>query len=346
MGFPWGFLGRDIAVDLGTANTLVYVRKKGVVLDEPSVVAINMHTDRIVAVGTAAKEMIGRTPPHIVTMRPLKDGVIADLDAAERMLRHFIQLAHKNRYLAKPRVVVAVPSGTTSVEQRAVREAAYEAGARRVHILQEPMAAAIGAGLNVGDTTGNMVVDIGGGTTEVAIVSLGGVVVATSVRVGGDELDEAVIAYVKKQHGLLLGERTAEHIKITLGSAGPGDGDDDDTTVPIRGRDLVTGLPKTATISQAEVREAIEDRVQTIVDAVQSTLDQCPAELAGDLIDNGIVLTGGGALLDGLADRLGEAVGMPIHLVDRPLQSVVLGAGHCIDHFDEMQDVFLPDNRR
>ncbi|GAA0366953.1 rod shape-determining protein [Microbispora corallina] len=345
MGFPWGLLGRDIAVDLGTANTLVYVRKKGVVLDEPSVVAINMHTDRIVAVGTAAKEMIGRTPPHIVTMRPLKDGVIADLDAAERMLRHFIQLSHKNRYLAKPRVVVAVPSGTTSVEQRAVREAAYEAGARRVHIIEEPMAAAIGAGLNVGDTTGNMVVDIGGGTTEVAIVSLGGVVVAKSVRVGGDELDEAIVNYVKKEHALLLGERTAEHIKITLGSARPG-GADDATSVPIRGRDLVTGLPKTAAISRAEVREAIEDQVQTIVDAVQTTLDQCPAELAGDLIDNGIVLTGGGALLDGLAARLGEAVGMPIHLVDQPLKSVVLGAGRCVERFDEMQDVFLPENRR
>ncbi|MEW9527352.1 rod shape-determining protein [Microbispora sp. NPDC049125] len=343
MRFPWGWLGRDLAVDLGTANTLVYVRRKGVVVDEPSVVAINLHTDRIVAVGTAAKEMIGRTPPHIVTLRPLKDGVIADLDAAERMLRHFIQLAHRSRYLAKPRVVVAVPSGTTSVEQRAVREAAYEAGARRVHIIEEPMAAAIGAGLNVGDTTGNMVVDVGGGTTEVAIVSLGGVVVSKSVRVGGDELDEAIVNYVKKEHSLLLGERTAEHIKITMGTVRPGDGD---ASTPIRGRDLVTGLPKTATITKAEVREAIEDQVQTIVDAVQTTLDQCPAELAGDLLDNGIVLTGGGALLDGLADRLGEAIGMPIHLVDRPLHSVVLGAGRCVEDFEAMQDVFLPENRR
>ncbi|MEU8177578.1 rod shape-determining protein [Microbispora hainanensis] len=344
MGFPWGLLGRDMAVDLGTANTLVYVRKKGVVLDEPSVVAVNLHTDRIVAVGTPAKEMIGRTPPHIATLRPLKDGVIADLDAAERMLRHFIQVAHKNRYLAKPRVVVAVPSGTTSVEQRAVREAAYEAGARRVHIIEEPMAAAIGAGLNVGDTTGNMVVDIGGGTTEVAIVSLGGVVVSKSVRVGGDELDEAIVNYVKKEHSLMLGERTAEHVKIKLGSARPGG--DETTPMPIRGRDLVTGLPKTATINRAQVREAIEDQVQTIVDAVQSTLDQCPAELAGDLIDNGIVLTGGGALLDGLDERLEKAVGMPINLVDQPLQSVVLGAGRCVERFDEMQDVFLPETRR
>ncbi|MBP2705131.1 rod shape-determining protein [Microbispora sp. RL4-1S] len=344
MGFPFGLLGRDLAVDLGTANTLVYARGRGVVLDEPSVVAVNMHTDRVMAVGTAAKEMIGRTPPHIVTMRPLKDGVIADLDAAERMLRHFIQRAHPNRFLARPRVVVAVPSGTTGVEQRAVREAAYEAGARRVHIIEEPMAAAIGAGLNVGDTSGNMVVDIGGGTTEVAIVSLGGVVVAKSVRVGGDELDEAVVAYVKKEHGLLLGERTAEHIKITLGAARPGG--DERASTPIRGRDLVTGLPKTATITRGEVREAIEDQVQTIVDAVQTTLDQCPAELAGDLLDNGIVLTGGGALLDGLAERLGRAIGMPIHLVDEPLRSVVLGAGRCVERIDEMRDVFLPDNRR
>ncbi|MFC0862892.1 rod shape-determining protein [Sphaerimonospora cavernae] len=341
MGFA--FLGRDIAVDLGTANTLVYVRKKGIVLDEPSVVAINLHTGKMMAVGKAAREMIGRTPPHVTTLRPLRDGVIADLEAAERMLRHFIQLAHPNRYLAKPRVVVAVPSGTTSVEQRAVKEAAYEAGARRVELIEEPMAAAIGAGLNIGETTGNMVVDIGGGTTEVAIVSMGGVVVSKSVRVGGDELDEAIVGHVKKQHSLLLGERTAEHIKLTLGTTGSGG---DDTTIPIRGRDLVTGLPKTATISRAEVREAIEDQVQTIVDAVQTTLDQCPAELAGDLLDNGVVLTGGGSLLDGLPDRLREAIGMPIHVVDQPLQSVVLGAGRCVEQFDEMRDAFLPDTRR
>ncbi|GIH68935.1 rod shape-determining protein [Sphaerimonospora thailandensis] len=341
MGFA--FLGRDIAVDLGTANTLVYVRKKGIVLDEPSVVAINLHTGKMMAVGKAAREMIGRTPPHVTTLRPLRDGVIADLEAAERMLRHFIQLAHPNRYLAKPRVVVAVPSGTTSVEQRAVKEAAYEAGARRVELIEEPMAAAIGAGLNIGETTGNMVVDIGGGTTEVAIVSMGGVVVSKSVRVGGDELDEAIVGHVKKQHSLLLGERTAEHIKLTLGTTGSGG---DDTTIPIRGRDLVTGLPKTATISRAEVREAIEDQVQTIVDAVQTTLDQCPAELAGDLLDNGVVLTGGGSLLDGLPDRLREAIGMPIHVVDEPLHSVVLGAGRCVEQFDEMRDAFLPETRR
>lgn len=341
MGFA--FLGRDIAVDLGTANTLVYVRKRGVVIDEPSVVAINLHTGKMMAAGAAAREMIGRTPPHIATLRPLRDGVIADLDATERMLRHFIELAHPNRYLAKPRVVVAVPSGTTSVEQRAVKEAAYEAGARRVRLIEEPMAAAIGAGLNVGETTGNMVVDIGGGTTEVAIVSMGGVVVSKSVRVGGDEFDEAIVNHVKKQHSLLLGERTAERIKMNLGTAGDEGGGD---AIPIRGRDLVTGLPKTGTLSRTEVRQAIEDQVQTLVDAVQSTLDQCPAELAGDLLDNGIVLTGGGSLLDGLPDRLEKAVGMPIHLVDQPLRSVVMGAGRCVEQFDEMQDFFLPETRR
>lgn len=343
MGLVSGLLGRDIAIDLGTANTLIYARKKGIVLDEPSVVAINPHTGKLLAVGAKAREMIGRTPPHIATLRPLRDGVIADLDAAERMLRHFIQLVHPNRYLARPRVVIAVPTGTTSVEQRAVKEAAYESGARLVQLIEEPMAAAIGAGVSVGETTGNMVVDVGGGTTEVAIVSMGGVVVSTSIRIGGDELDEAIVNHVKKRHSLLLGERTAEHIKITIGTTGRGG---DDTAIPIRGRDLVTGLPKTATICRGEVREAIEDQVQAIVDAVQSTLDRCPAELAGDLLDNGIVLTGGGALLDGLPDRLREAVGIPVHLVDQPLKSVVLGAGYCVEHFDDMHDVLLTGTRR
>ncbi|MFI6599636.1 rod shape-determining protein [Nonomuraea sp. NPDC050536] len=384
-----------MAVDLGTANTLVYVRRKGIVLNEPSVIAINLPRNHVVAVGKAAKRMMGRTPPHIATIRPLKDGVIADLEAAERMLRIFIQRAHPHRFLAKPRIVVAVPSGTTSIEQRAVKEAAYEAGARRVHIVEEPMAAAIGAGLKVGEASGNMVVDIGGGTTEVAIVSLSGVVVSKSLRVGGDELDEAIISYVKKEHALLLGERTAERIKIGLGMAKPAapaseseprgrhrivltanvdlaDGCEPDPaprswnpfrarpkaeskrdarpepldpaeTASVRGRDLVTGLPKTATITVAEISEGIEDTVQTIIDAVQATLDQCPAELAGDLLDNGIVLTGGGALLRGLAERMGEATGMPIRVVDRPLYSVALGAGRCVERFQAMKDVLLPE---
>ncbi|NUO97473.1 MAG: rod shape-determining protein [Nonomuraea sp.] len=407
MAFAWALLGHDIAVDLGTANTLVYVRRKGIVLNEPSVIAINLHKNTVVAVGKAAKRMMGRTPPHIATIRPLKDGVIADLDAAERMLRMFIQKAHPSRFLAKPRIVVAVPSGTTSIEQRAVKEAAYEAGARRVHIIEEPMAAAIGAGLKVGEATGNMVVDIGGGTTEVAIVSMSGVVVAKSLRVGGDELDEAIIAYTKKEHALLLGERTAERLKIDLGMVRPapvsardsegvpkgrhrvgvapgvnGDGPpvvieeveteappaphrwnpfrsrprqdgqaqgtspralDLRTSAPVRGRDLVSGLPKTTTITSEQISEAIEDEVQAIIDSVQTTLDQCPAELAGDLLDNGIVLTGGGALLRGLAERMGEATGMPIRVVDKPLYSVALGAGRCVERFQAMRDVLLPD---
>ncbi|MGP3920080.1 rod shape-determining protein [Nonomuraea sp. 10N515B] len=403
MAFALGLLGHDIAVDLGTANTLVYVRRKGIVLNEPSVIAINLHKNTVVAVGKAAKRMVGRTPPHIATIRPLKDGVIADLDAAERMLRMFIQKAHPSRFLAKPRIVVAVPSGTTSIEQRAVKEAAYEAGARRVHIIEEPMAAAIGAGLKVGEATGNMVVDIGGGTTEVAIVSMSGVVVAKSLRVGGDELDEAVITYAKKEHALLLGDRTAERLKIDLGMVRPAPSrdaeitprgrhrvgaagadsvppivvDDEepeptaaprrwnpfrsrprqeavlpaaapraispDASAPVRGRDLVSGLPKTATMTSEEIGEAIEDQVQTIIDAVQTTLDQCPAELAGDLLDNGIVLTGGGALLRGLAERMGQATGMPIRVVDKPLYSVALGAGRCVERFQAMRDVLLPD---
>ncbi|MET7331431.1 rod shape-determining protein [Nonomuraea sp. NPDC005650] len=403
MAFALGLLGHDIAVDLGTANTLVYVRRKGIVLNEPSVIAINLHKNTVVAVGKAAKRMMGRTPPHIATIRPLKDGVIADLDAAERMLRMFIQKAHPSRFLAKPRIVVAVPSGTTSIEQRAVKEAAYEAGARRVHIIEEPMAAAIGAGLKVGEATGNMVVDIGGGTTEVAIVSMSGVVVAKSLRVGGDELDEAIITHTKKEHALLLGERTAERLKIDLGMVRPapvpdsdprgrhrvgvvltaGDGPvvvvdeaepepppaphrwnpfrsrrpdaapaaearrlDPKTSAPVRGRDLVSGLPKTTTITSEQISEAIEDQVQAIIDAVQATLDQCPAELAGDLLDNGIVLTGGGALLRGLADRMGAATGMPIRVVDKPLYSVALGAGRCVERFQAMRDVLLPDRSR
>ncbi|TMR93426.1 rod shape-determining protein [Nonomuraea basaltis] len=403
MAFALGLLGHDIAVDLGTANTLVYVRRKGIVLNEPSVIAINLHKNTVVAVGKAAKRMVGRTPPHIATIRPLKDGVIADLDAAERMLRMFIQRAHPSRFLAKPRIVVAVPSGTTSIEQRAVKEAAYEAGARRVHIIEEAMAAAIGAGLKVGEATGNMVVDIGGGTTEVAIVSMSGVVVAKSLRVGGDELDEAIITYAKKEHALLLGDRTAERLKIELGMVRPApaqgaeitprgkhrvgapNGGDSmppivveeeepeppqphrwnpfrsrpkqdatppsaapgpiapDASAPVRGRDLVSGLPKTAMVTSEEISEAIEDQVQTIIDSVQTTLDQCPAELAGDLLDNGIVLTGGGALLRGLAERMGQATGMPIRVVDKPLYSVALGAGRCVERFQAMRDVLLPD---
>ncbi|MFI6595057.1 rod shape-determining protein [Nonomuraea sp. NPDC050536] len=336
------FLGRDMAVDLGTANTLVCVRDRGIVLDEPSVVAINTRNDRIVAVGSEAKRMIGRTPGYITAIRPLKDGVITDLEVAERMLRYFILKVHHRRYLVQPRVVVAVPSGTTGVEQRAVKEAALQAGARRVYLIEEPMAAAIGSGLPVHEPAGSMVVDVGGGTTEVAVVSMGGIVTACSIRVGGDELDQAIISHIKKEHALLLGERTAEQLKMRIGSASPAC---DEPDTEIRGRDLVTGLPKNVRITSQEVREAMSEPLNAIVDAVQTTLDQCPPELAGDLMDTGIALTGGGGLLRGLDVRLAEATGMPIKLVADPLRSVVLGAGQCIEQFGRLQEVFVPAPR-
>lgn len=276
-GNSMSFIGRDMAIDLGTANTLVYVRGRGIVLNEPSVVAINTNTGGILAVGAEAKKMIGRTPGNIVAVRPLKDGVIADFEITERMLRYFILKIHKRRYLARPRVVVCVPSGITGVERRAVIEASTQAGARQVHIIEEPMAAAIGSGLPVHEATGNMVVDIGGGTTEVAVISLGGIVTAQSIRVAGDELDNAIIQHIKKEYSLLLGERTAEQIKITIGSAFEMEKDEH---TEIRGRDLVSGLPKTVVISATEVRKAIEEPVNAIVDAVKTTLDKCPPELS------------------------------------------------------------------
>ncbi len=343
MGNMLAFLGRDMAVDLGTANTLVYVRGRGIALNEPSVVALNTDTGKIVAVGVQAKRMIGRTPGNIVAVRPLKDGVIADFDVTERMLRYFIQKVHRRRRLARPRLVVAVPGGITGVEQSAVKEAGHQAGARRVYIIEEPMAAAIGAGLPVYEPTGNMVVDVGGGTTEVAVISLGGIVTSQSIRVGGDEMDQAIIAFAKKQYSLMLGERTAEEIKIAVGSAclSP-----DEPHAEIRGRDLVSGLPKTIVICAEEVRRAIAEPVSTIVDIVKTTLDKCPPELAGDIMDRGIVLTGGGALLRGLDERMREETGMPIQLADNPLESVVLGAGKCVEDFDTLQQVLVPARRR
>ncbi len=337
------FLGRDMAVDLGTANTLVYVRGRGIVLNEPSVVALNTNTGQIVAVGVEAKRMIGRTPGNIVAVRPLKDGVIADFDVTERMLRYFIQKVHRRRHLAKPRVVVAVPSGITGVEQSAVKEAGHQAGARRVYIIEEPMAAAIGAGLPVNEPTGNMVVDIGGGTTEVAVISLGGIVTSQSIRVAGDELDQAIITFGKKEYSLMLGDRTAEEIKMALGSAYPSV---DEPHAEIRGRDLVSGLPKTIVISAEEIRRAINEPVALIVDTVKTTLDKCPPELAGDVMDRGIALTGGGALLRGLADRIREETGMPVHVADNPLDSVVLGTGKCVEDFDTLRQVLVPESRR
>jgi rod shape-determining protein MreB len=342
MGNNMSFIGRDMAVDLGTANTLVYVRGKGIVLNEPSVVAINTNTGGILAVGAEAKKMIGRTPGNIVAIRPLKDGVIADFDTTERMLRYFIQKVHKRRHLAKPRIVVCVPSGITGVEQRAVKDAGYAAGARKVYIIEEPMAAAIGAGLPVHEPTGNMVVDIGGGTTEVAVISLGGIVTSQSIRTGGDELDQAIITYVKKEYSLMLGERTAEEIKMAIGSAFPSP---DEPHAEIRGRDLVSGLPKTIVVSAEEIRKAIEEPVNSIIDAVKTTLDKCPPELSGDVMDRGIVITGGGALLKGLDERLRHETGMPIHITDRPLDSVAMGSGKCVEEFEALQQVLISEPR-
>jgi rod shape-determining protein MreB and related proteins len=337
------FLGRDMAVDLGTANTLVYVRGRGIVLNEPSVVALNTSNGQIVAVGAAAKRMIGRTPGNIVAVRPLKDGVIADFDVTERMLRYFIQKVHRRRHLAKPRVVVAVPSGITGVEQSAVKEAGRQAGARRVYIIEEPMAAAIGAGMPVDEPAGNMVVDIGGGTTEVAVISLGGVVSSQSIRVAGDEMDQAIITFAKKEYALMLGERTAEGIKMALGSAFPSAGE---PRAEIRGRDLVSGLPKTVVICAEEIRRAIGEPVSLIVDTVKATLDKCPPELAGDVMDRGIALTGGGALLRGIDQRLREETGIPVYVADNPLDSVVLGTGKCVEDFETLRQVLVPERRR
>ena len=337
------WIGRDMAVDLGTANTLVYVRGRGIVLNEPSVVAVNQDTGAILAVGLEAKRMIGRTPGNIVAIRPLKDGVIADFDTTERMLKYFIQKVHKRRYLAKPRIVVCVPSGITGVEQRAVKDAGYAAGARKVYIIEEPMAAAIGAGLPIHEPTGNMVVDIGGGTTEVAVISLGGIVTTGSIRVGGDALDQAIINWIKREYSLLLGERTAELIKQRIGSAYHF-ANEPDAEIP--GRDLATGLPKTIVVSAAEIRKALEEPVNAIINAVKNTLDRTPPELASDIINQGIMLTGGGALLLGLDERLRKETGLPIHVAEDPLRAVVIGTGKCIEEFEALEKVLISEPRR
>ena len=337
------FLGRDMAVDLGTANTLVYVRGRGVVLDEPSVVAVNTTTKAVLAVGSEAKRMIGRTPNHIQAVRPLRDGVIADFEMTERMIRYFIQQVHRRWFIAKPRVVVCVPSGITGVEQRAVEEATISAGARSAYIIEEPMAAAIGSGLPIHEPTGNMIVDIGGGTTEVAVISLGGIVTSQSIRVGGDELDEAIVSYIRKEYSLMLGDRTAEQVKMTIGSAFP---QNDEQSAEIRGRDQVSGLPKTIVISAEEIRRALEEPVNQIIDAVKDTLDMTPPELAADVMDRGIVLTGGGGLLRGLDERLKHETGIPIHLAENPLESVVLGSGKCLEEFEVLKKVLVSSTRR
>ncbi|MDA8380577.1 MAG: rod shape-determining protein [Actinomycetota bacterium] len=339
----FSLFGRDMAVDLGTANTLVYVRGRGIILNEPSVVAVDTRTGRPLAVGVEAKRMIGRTPGYIQAIRPLKDGVIADFEICEKMLRYFIHRVHQRRF-AKPRMVICVPSGITGVEQRAVQEAAEFAGARKpAYIIEEPMAAAIGAGLPIHEPTGNMVVDIGGGTTEVAVISLGGIVTSQSVRIGGDELDDAIITFIKKEYSLALGERTAEEIKIALGSAWPLE---EELHAEIRGRDLITGLPKTVVTTTDEIRKAVEEPVNAIVDAVKITLDKTPPELAADIMEQGIVLTGGGALLHGLDARLQAETGMPIIVARDPLNCVAIGSGQCLEEFDALKQVLISANPR
>jgi rod shape-determining protein MreB and related proteins len=334
-------LGRDMAVDLGTANTLIYVRGHGIVLDEPSVVAINVNDGKPVAVGIDAKRMMGRTPAHIKAIRPLKDGVIADFDMCEKMLRYFIQKVHTSKW-NKPRMVICVPSGITGVEQRAVRDAAEYAGARKpAYVIEEPMAAAIGAGLPVHEPSGNMVVDIGGGTTEVAVISLGGIVTAQSIRVAGDELDEAIVQFVKKEFSLAIGERTSEQIKIQMGSAWPLE---EEMTAEIRGRDLVSGLPRTVTVTTEQIREAMAEPVAAIVDAVKTTLDKTPPELAADIMEQGIMLTGGGALIMGLDRRLAHETGMPINIAKDPLLAVVIGSGLALENIDALGSVLSQGN--
>jgi rod shape-determining protein MreB and related proteins len=328
--FFLNIVGRDMGIDLGTANTLVFVKGKGIVLDEPSIVAIDKDTNKILAVGKEAKRMVGRTPGNIVAIRPLRDGVIADFETTEKMLRYFIQKVHKNVAFARPRIVICVPSGITAVERKAVIEATEQAGARSAYIIEEPLAAAIGADLPVNEPTGSMIVDIGGGTSEVAVISLGGIVVSQSLRIGGDEMDEAITYYLKKEHNLLLGERTSEKVKIEIGSAFPLENEE---KMEINGRDLVTGLPKTIIITSQQIRKALEKTIADIVNSVIEVLDVTPPELASDIMKRGIVLSGGGALLKGLTERVSRETHCPVYLANDPLASVALGAGRCSEDF-------------
>ena len=334
-----GLFSNDIGIDLGTANTLVYVKDQGIVLREPSVVAVRSGTSQVLAVGDEAKRMLGRTPGNIVAVRPLKDGEIADFEMTESMLRHFITKVHSRKWI-RPRVVIAVPSGITEVEKRAVKESAAHAGAREVYLIEEPMAAAIGVGLPVQDAAGNMIIDIGGGTTEVALISLSGIVFSRSVRVAGDELDEAIAGYMKRAYNLMIGERTAEEIKIKIGSAYP---IEKETSMEVKGRDLVAGLPKTLSISSQEVREALLEPISTIVDSVRVTLERCPPELSGDLVDRGLVLAGGGALLRGLDRLLQEETGLPVHVAEDPLSAVAEGTGRALSELKFLRQVASSD---
>lgn len=323
-----GLFSNDIGIDLGTANTLVFVKGEGVVLCEPSVVAIEKDTNRVIAVGEEAKRMLGRTPGNIVAIRPMKDGVISDFEITEAMLKYFIRKVHRRKVLVRPAMVIAIPSGITAVEKRAVRDSAERAGARSVILIEEPKAAAIGVGLPVEEPAGNMIIDIGGGTTEFAVISLGGIVYSKSIRIAGDEMDEAIVEYLHKTYNLMIGERTSEEIKIRIGSAFPLD---EELTMDVRGRDLISGLPKTVSVTSVEIREALRDPVQAIVDASKSTLEQTPPELASDLIDRGIVMAGGGSLLRGLDKRIAEETGLPVHIAEDPLTAVVLGTGHVLN---------------
>ena len=327
---------KDIGIDLGTANTLVYLRGKGIVMREPSVVAVDTKTDDVRGVGQEAKAMIGRTPGNIVAVRPLKDGVIADYDITANMLSYFIKRVCGSNKFFGPRVVICIPSGVTEVERRDVREASLRAGARQVSIIEEPMAAAIGAGLPISEPTGSMIVDIGGGTSEVAVISLGGIVASRSVRVGGDEFDQSIIAYIKRKYNLLIGERTAEDIKIQIGSAYPLE---EETTLEIKGRNLVDGLPKNITIGSEEIREALSESLYKVVDAVKETLERTPPELSADIIDHGITLSGGGALLRGLDQLISTETGIDVHVAETPLDCVALGSGAVLDHIDKLGDV-------
>ena len=327
---PWfGFLTNDIAIDLGTANTLVYVKGQGIVLNEPSVVAVDKRTEKVLAIGIAAKEMLGRTPYEIAAIRPLKDGVIADFQVSEKMLADFIRRVVKHRYLMKPRIIISVPSGITEVEKRAVRDSAENAGAREVFLLAEPMAAAIGVGLPVDQPSGSMIIDVGGGTTEIAVIALNGIVNNTSIRIAGDELDDAIIIYLKKNYNLLIGERTAEEIKCKIGSAYPLEKEE---TMEIKGRDLVAGIPKTMKISSSQIREAVSEPVTSIIEAVRQALELTPPELASDILDRGIIMTGGGALLRGLDKRLRQETNLPVIVADDPLTCVVRGCGKCLEN--------------
>ncbi|HEY9818491.1 MAG: rod shape-determining protein [Elainellaceae cyanobacterium] len=345
MGFFSRFsFSRDMGIDLGTANTLVYVSGKGIVLQEPSVVAMDQENKVPLAVGEDAKKMLGRTPGNVVALRPLRDGVIADFDTAELMLKHFIRRVHEGRTLVSPRIVIGIPSGVTGVERRAVMEAASQAGARDVYLIDEPVAAAIGAGLPVAEPTGNMIIDIGGGTTEVAVLSLQGTVLSESVRVAGDELSEAITQYMKKVHNLVIGERTAEEIKIFIGSAYPTDGDNE-TLMDVRGLHMLSGLPRTITVKSPEIREAMSEPLSVIVEAVKRTLERTPPELAADIIDRGIMLAGGGALLRGLDTLISHETGIVVHIAADPLSCVVLGTGRVLENFKQLERVFSGRSR-